>query len=75
MNFHSHEKQIFKSFAVLKFATTENEPKQTKMMDCELRTSNSDSRPIFPLHVHNQTGFGNPFINGRGFIYLGELRR
>ena len=25
----------------------------------------------FRNHVHNQTDFGNPFINGRGFIYLG----
>ena len=35
------------------------------------KTINSDSRPIFPYHVHNQAGFDNPFINGRGFIYLG----
>ena len=35
------------------------------------RTSNSDSRPIFPYHVHNQAGFDNSFINQRGFIYLG----
>ena len=34
-------------------------------------TSNNDSRPIFPYHVHNQTDFGNPYIKGRGFIYLG----
>ena len=34
-------------------------------------TSNSDSGPIFTYHVHNQAGFGNPFINGRGFIYMG----
>ena len=33
--------------------------------------SNSHSRSIFPYHVHNQAGFNNPFINGRGFIYLG----
>ena len=37
----------------------------------QLTTSNNDSRPIFPYHVHNQTDFGNSFINGRGFIYLG----
>ena len=34
-------------------------------------TSNSDSRPIFPYYVQKQVGFDNPFINGRGFIYLG----
>ena len=34
-------------------------------------TSNNDSRPIFSYDVHNQAGFDNPFINGRGFIYLG----
>ena len=33
-------------------------------------TSTNDSRPIFPYHVHNQADFDNPFINGRGFIYL-----
>ena len=32
-------------------------------------TSNNDSRPVFPYHVHNQAGF-DLFINGRGFIYL-----
>ena len=34
-------------------------------------TSTRDSRPIFPYQVHNQAGFDNSFINGRGFIYLG----
>ena len=33
--------------------------------------SNNDSRPVFPYHVHDQTDFYNPFINGRDFIYLG----
>ena len=33
-------------------------------------TSNNDSRPVFPYHVRNQGDFDNPFINGRGFIYL-----
>ena len=37
-------------------------------------TSNSNSRPIFPYHVHNKAFFENPFINGRGFIYLGILK-
>ena len=34
-------------------------------------TSNYDSRLIVPYHVHKQTGFDNPFINRKGFIYLG----
>ena len=25
-------------------------------------------------HVHNQAGFDNPFINGRGFIHVGILK-
>ena len=25
---------------------------------------------VFPYHVHNQADFDNPFVNGRGFIYL-----
>ena len=33
-------------------------------------TSNDDLRPVFPYHVHNQADFNNPFINGKGFIYL-----
>ena len=35
--------------------------------------SNNDSRITVPYHVHNQTGFDNPFINGRDFIYFGIL--
>ena len=37
----------------------------------EPTTSNNDSQPIFPYHVHNETDFDNLFINGKGFIYLG----
>ena len=33
--------------------------------------SNNDSRPIFPYHVKKQADFENPFIKGKGFIYLG----
>ena len=33
-------------------------------------TSNNDSRPIFPYHIYTLADFDNPFINGRGFIYL-----
>ena len=42
----------------------QNEPKRSN------GTHNNDSRPIFPYYVHNQAGVDNPFINGRGFIYL-----
>ena len=34
-------------------------------------TSNNHSRSIFRYRVHSQAGFDNPFINERGFIYLG----
>ena len=37
----------------------------------QLTTTNNDSRPIFPYHVHNQADFDSPFINRRGLIYLG----
>ena len=33
-------------------------------------TISNNSRPIFPYHVHNQSDFDKPFINGRDFIYL-----
>ena len=33
--------------------------------------SNNDLWPVFPYHVHNHADFDNPFINGKGFIYLG----
>ena len=33
--------------------------------------SHSNSRPVFAYHVHNQEDFDNPFINRKGFIYLG----
>ena len=56
---------------VVKFATTQNGTKTSRNEVMQPTTSNSDSRPIFPYHVHNQAGFDNPFINRRGFIYLG----
>ena len=59
--------------AVLKLATTQNEPKTTTSRN-EATASNNDSRPIFPYYDHSQTGSDNPFINERGFIYLGILK-
>ena len=40
-------------------------------------TSNNDSRPIFPYHVHNQADladFDDLFVNRKGFIYFGILK-
>ena len=64
-------KNNFKFFCCTKIR---NDSKWTKMSWNELMqptTSNSDSWPIFPYHVHNQAGFDNPFTNGRSFIYFG----
>ena len=71
MNIHSYKKQLFKPSAVLKFAKTQNEPKTSRKELMQPPTSNNNWRPIFPYHVHNQTDFDNPIINGRGFIYVG----
>ena len=71
MNFHSCEKQTFESFGSNKIR---NDSKWTITSQYEVMqptTSNNHSRPIFPHHIHNQAGLDNPFINGRGFIYLG----
>ena len=57
--------------AVLKLATSQNEPKRAEMKYCVPRTSNSDSRTVFSYHLHNQTDFDNHLINGRSFIYSG----
>ena len=67
MNFYSCDKQIFKFFGCSKIRSW-NEVIQPTI-------SNTDSRPIFPYHVHNQAGLDNLFINGRGFIYLGILKK
>ena len=36
-------------------------------------TSSIDSRTIVSYYPSKLAGFDNPFINGRGFIYLGIL--
>ena len=71
MNFHSYEKQIFKSSGCTKIRNDSKWTKTSRKEVMQATTSNSDSRPIFPYHVHNQADFDNPIINGRGFIYLG----
>ena len=59
--------------AVLKFATSQYEPKRAEMKYCEPRTSNNDSRAIFSSHVHNQTCFDNHFIYRRRFAWNFEV--
>ena len=71
MNFHSSEKQIFKSFGCTKICNDSKGNKASRNEVMQPTTSSNDSRPIFPYYVHNQASFDNPFINGRGFIYLG----
>ena len=71
MNFHRCKKQIFKSFSCTKIRNNSKWNKASRNEVMQPTTSNNDSLPILPYHVRNQAGFDNPFINGRGFIYLG----
>ena len=71
MNFRSCEKQMFKCFGCSKSRSDSKWTKTTRNEVMQPTTNNNDSRPISPYYVHNQTGFDNPFDNGRGFIYLG----
>ena len=75
MNFNSCEKQMFKSFSCTKIANDLKWTKTSRNEVAQPTTSKSDSRPIFRYYVHIQAGFGNPFINERGFIYLGFLEK
>ena len=68
MNFDSCEKQIFKSFGSTESRNVSKGIKTRRNKVMQPTTSNSDSQSIFPYHIQNQAGFGNPFINGRGFI-------
>ena len=45
--------------------------KEPKRINATYNQQQPHSRSIFPYHLYHQVGFGNPFINGRGFIYLG----
>ena len=70
------EKQIFKSFG---FTKIRNDSKGTKtsqnvVMEPSINNNNKDSQLVVPYIVHNLAGFGNPFINGRGSVYLGILK-
>ena len=68
MNFHSFEKQIFKSFGCTKIYKDSKWTKANQNEVMHPTTSNNDSRAIFPYHVYKQTDFENPFLN---LIYLG----
>ena len=71
MNFHNCEKQIFKSFGCTKIRKDSKRTKMSRNEVMQPTTSSNNLRTIFPYHVHHQADFDNPFINGRGFIYLG----
>ena len=71
MNFYSYEKQIFKSFSCTKIRKDSKCTKTNQNEVMQPTTSNIDSRPIFPYHVHHQADPENPFIIIRGFICLG----
>ena len=45
-----------------------------KILELRNRVMKPSYTPVFPCHVHNQADFDNPFINGRGFIYLGNSK-
>ena len=63
MNFHSCEKQIFKSLGCTKIR---EDSKWTKIRQKEVMqptTSNNDLRPVFPYHIHNQADIEKPFIS------------
>ena len=68
VNFHSCEKQIFKSFGYTEICNDSKWTQTSRNEVMQPTTSNNDSRPIFPCYVDNQAGFDNPFINS--FIYL-----
>ena len=72
MIFHSCEKQVFKSFDCTKIRSVW---KWTKLSQNEViqRTANNntDSKPIFPYHVHNQAGFDDRITSTfRGWVSL-----
>ena len=60
--------------AVLKFETSQNEPKRAENKVMQPTPITNDLGPIFPYHFHSQAGFDKSFINGRDFIYLDILK-
>ena len=75
MNFHSCEKQIFKSFGCTKIYNDSKWNKASQNEVMQPATSNNDSRPIFPYHVHNQASFDNSFINGHSLLFTRAFPR
>ena len=75
MNFHTCEKQIFKSFNCSKTRSDSKSTKTSRNEVMQLTSSNSDPWPIFLYHVYNQAGFDNPFIIGRGCFTWASRRR
>ena len=69
MNFHSCEKEIFKSFGCTKICKdlkmNQNEPKRSNATHNQQQFTNNFSLPCPQIG-----GFDNSFINGRGFIYF-----
>ena len=45
----------------------QNQPKQSNATHNQQQSFTT----ILPYHFRNQADFDNPFVNGRGFIYLG----
>ena len=70
LNFRSCEKQIFQFLGCSKICNDSKWTKTSRNEVMQPTPSNSNSRTVFPYHVHNQAGFDNPFINRRGIIYL-----
>ena len=66
---------MFKSFRCTKIRNDSKWTKTSRNEVMQPTSNNSDSRPNFHYHVHNQAGFVNPFINGRVFIYFGISKR
>ena len=73
MNFPSCEKQIFKSFGCTKILKKSKWTKASRNEVKQSKTSNHDSRPIFPYHIHNQADFDNSFFNGKRLYLLGHF--
>ena len=71
MNFHSCEKQIYESFGCTKIRKDPKWTKTSRNKVTQPTITTNNSQTIFPDYVHSQADFDNPFINGRGFIYLG----
>ena len=66
----------FKSFGCTKIRHDTKWTKTSWIEVMQPTTCNIDLRPICPYYVHhNQAGFDSPFINGRGFIYLGISKK